>query len=287
MRILFIGASGLLGRPTARKMIEAGLDVTCMVRNPSRAFLPDGVKVVEGDLQDPFSLTKALEGIDAVYLNLSVKPNEHKSEFHAETDGLLNLLPAMKKAGVKQVGFISSLVMNYQGQDGFKWWVFELKHEAIRILKESGIPYFIFYPSSFMENFSRGGYLKGKNIVLAGKSKHKMYWISANDYGEMVAHAYKKYFGESHEFVIQGSEAFTAQEAAKIFARSYLNSRLRIIQTPLFPIKIAGAFVPSLDYISRIIQALNEYPETFQAETTWNLLGKPKTTLRKFALELS
>lgn len=34
------------------------------------------------------------------------------------------------------------------------------------------------------------------------------------------------------------------------------------------------------------IEALNKYPEKFEAQTTWDLLGKPQITLEDFAESL-
>ncbi len=35
--------------------------------------------------------------------------------------------------------------------------------------------------------------------------------------------------------------------------------------------------------MEHIIEALNNYPEKFEAQSTWNELGKPSITLKDFA----
>ncbi|GCC49884.1 hypothetical protein SanaruYs_00980 [Chryseotalea sanaruensis] len=59
-----------------------------------------------------------------------------------------------KQKKIKRIGFISSPIMNYQGMNNFNWWVFDVKRKAVDMVKQSGIPYTIFYPSTFMDNFN-------------------------------------------------------------------------------------------------------------------------------------
>ena len=80
--------------------------------------------------------------------------------------------------------------MNYQGSNGFDWWVFNVKLSAMKQIKTSGIPYAIFYASSFMENFLNNQ-KHGSKISLAGKSRFKMFYIAGEDYGRQVANSYK------------------------------------------------------------------------------------------------
>jgi uncharacterized protein YbjT (DUF2867 family) len=50
--------------------------------------------------------------------------------------------------------------------------VMRLKKDAIQAIKNSGIPYCIFYPSSFMENLNNG-YIQGNRVNIAGKPVYK------------------------------------------------------------------------------------------------------------------
>ena len=172
--------------------------------------------------------------------------------------------------------------MNYQGINKFNWWVFDLKRKAVNMIKESGIAYTIFYPSTFMDNFNHT-YRRGNRILLAGESKHKMYFISASDYAEQVVRSYQQYTNENKEFIIQGPEAYTADEAAVIFQQNYTKEKLSISKAPLGLLKFLSNFSQSINYGAHIIEALNNYPEKFEAEKTWEALGKPTTLLKDFA----
>ena len=68
MQVLVVGGTGTLGRQIARRALDQGHEVRCMVRTPRNApFLTEwGCELTRGDLLKPASLDYALEGVDAV-----------------------------------------------------------------------------------------------------------------------------------------------------------------------------------------------------------------------------
>lgn len=274
----------MLGTPVAHELMKAGFNITALVRDQKKAAnkLHERILLKQGDIRDKQSLGEFLKGQDGLYINLNLKRNERAGDFHAETDGLKNILEAARKAGIQRVGFISSMVMNYQGMNGFHWWVFDMKKQAVDLVRSSGIPYFIFYPSTFMENFL-STYRMGNKILLAGTSYQKMYFISAIDYGRQVANSLQSPIKENREYPVQGLNAYTADEAANIFIRHHADTRLSISHAPLGMLKFIGKFSRTIHYGANIIEALNNYPEKFEAEQTWQELGKPTITLQDFA----
>ena len=285
--ILVIGATGMLGKPVTQELVNAGFNVSALVRNPEKAKneLPGNVKLIKGDISSEKDLVNAMQEQDAVYLSLSIKQNEKRSTFHSEEVGMENVIKAAKKQNIKRIAYLSSLVMFYQGMNSFNWWVFDIKHKAVEMIKESGIPFTIFYPSNFMESLSNM-YKMGKMLLLSGTSAHPMYFISAVDYGKQVAKSFSILENENKEYVIQGTEAFTADEAVEVFKKNYKKEKLIISRAPLGILKFFGRFNTKMNYGSHIIDALNNYPEKFEAESTWKELGKPQMTIKKYAEEL-
>jgi putative NADH-flavin reductase len=281
--IAVIGATGMVGQPVAVELMRAGFTVTALVRNHSNEKkLPGEIRLVRGDIKNAGDLLTLLHGQDFLYINLNLKPEEKKSDWHSESDGLKNIIAAAQQAKIKRIAFISSLVMRYQGINNFDWWVFDLKKQAIDLIRSSGIPYTIFYPSAFMENF-HSNYRQGNKIMLAGESKAKMYFISAVDYGKQVAMSFQNLTATNKEYDVQGLEAFTSEEASYEFVNHHKKETLKISKAPLGVLKFIGLFSQKMNYVSNIIEALNNYPEKFAADTTWNELGKPSITLRDFA----
>lgn len=286
-RIAVIGATGMLGRPVTRELIDAGFEVTVVARSPekARALFP-AAAVARGDVFDAASIERALDGQEAVYLNLSVTPDERPGDPHTETDGLDNVIAAAKAQGLQRIALLSSLVKDYQGRNGFHWWAFDVKHGAVRRVKASGLPYTIFYPSTFMESFVHD-FMMGRWLLLVGTSQHPMYFIAGRDYGRQVARSFEILDDEDREYVVQGPEAYRTEAAARVFADHYEKADLSLVRVPLGLVKAAGRFSRGADYGARIVEAINRYPETFQAQATWDELGTPTTTLADFARRVS
>jgi uncharacterized protein YbjT (DUF2867 family) len=237
---------------------------------------------VPGDLREPGRLVDALHGIDIVYLNLSVKQTESETDFHTEEQGLMNLIEAARQAGVRRIAYLSSMVMRYQGMNGFDWWVFRVKQNAVQLIKASGIPYTIFYPSTFMESLS-GTQRVGRFVLLVGSSPVRLGYIAAHDFGRQVVQALRQAGTANQEYVIQGPEAITQHEAARRYAANHRNGKILVLTMPPFLLQLAGRFSAQANYGWHITQALNQYPEQFEAEQTWAELGRPVTTLEVFA----
>ncbi|GAA2291360.1 NAD(P)H-binding protein [Nonomuraea roseoviolacea subsp. roseoviolacea] len=66
--ILVTGATGNVGKHVVSQLAQAGIPVRALVRDPSRARLPENVQVVAGDLTAPETLEPALRDVDAVFL---------------------------------------------------------------------------------------------------------------------------------------------------------------------------------------------------------------------------
>lgn len=282
--IAIIGATGMLGQPVAEAFINAGWHVRVFTRSADKArrIFGSSVSIFEGDLRDIEALRALLSGLDAVYMNLSVDQASSEPDFQPERDGLLSVLKVAREIGMKRVGYLSSLVKDY---DGFVWWPFTVKRSAVTLIKACGIPYSIFYPSTFMETFNShapGSYRQGNRINLAGVSNHKMYLIAGVDYGRQVVRAFERNNG-NNEYVVQGREGYTANEAAAIIARYYTGAKLSVTTLPYGILAFMGRFSKRFSYAAHIVEALNNYPEKFHSERTWEELGEPHVSLLDYA----
>lgn len=284
-KILFIGASGMLGQPVAQELTRAGFELTLLGRDTEKLEkLFPNIRSVKGDVFDHDSLVSAMNDQDIVYANLSITQTTGKADPQTEKEGLKNIIYAAKETGIKRLGYISSLIKNYRGMNGFNWWAFDIKHAAVDAIKHSGIPYSLFYPSTFMETLDRQ-LMQGNKLLLAGKSEAPMWFIAAKDFGIQVAWAFKKAGDNNQEYPVQGPEPFTFDEAARVFISNY-KKKITLLKTPLLPLKVLGVVNNKLNYAANICEALNKYPEKFESEKTWNDLGKPTTTLADYAASL-
>jgi uncharacterized protein YbjT (DUF2867 family) len=286
MKILFIGASGMLGKPVAEQFIKSGFEVTLLARDIKKVkSLFPSAKVVQGDVFDKASLVKAFAQMDTIYMNLSVDQSSKEKDKQAEREGIDNIIAAAKETSVKRLAFLSSLVHFYEGMNGFSWWAFRIKQSAVDKIKASGIPYSIFYPSTFMETFPYQ-LMQGNKINVLGKSEFPMWFITAEDYAKQVARSFNITGNDSKEYNIQGPEALSTDEAAKIFIANYKKTKLSTTTAPIGLMKFLGNFNAKFNYIWHICEALNKYPEKFESQQSWDELGKPTTRLADFAKKI-
>jgi len=284
MKILFIGATGMLGKPVAAALIRAGHDCYLFGRQPEKIkqLFPDLTTIIQGDIFDAGGLQEAMKGMNAVYCNLSVTQNSGKRDPQPEREGLNNILEAARLNGIKRIAYLSSLVHRYEGMNGFSWWAFRIKQEAVQKIKQSGIPYTIFYPSTFMESYPYQ-MIRGNKIAMLGKSIAPMWFIAAADYASQVSNSFQITGTGNREYAIQGPAAYTFDEANRIFIRHYTRKKLGIMKAPIWLMKILGLFVRKFNYAWHICEALNKYPEQFESTAAWEELGQPHTTLAEYA----
>jgi nucleoside-diphosphate-sugar epimerase len=93
MTILITGGTGLVGSRLLRRLTDAGVDCRALVR-PGK-HLPAGVTAIEGDLLDPPSLTRAVEGVSAIVHLAAVLRTPDPDQIHkTNLDGTRHLIAA-------------------------------------------------------------------------------------------------------------------------------------------------------------------------------------------------
>ncbi|MFI7130586.1 NAD(P)H-binding protein [Nonomuraea sp. NPDC050153] len=100
--ILITGASGVVGRHVMNLLLEEDTAVTAVTRGLGQARLPDGVRVVSGDLFSPQWLEEALEGVEAI----QISPR-------ATGPGLGELLKLAVKQGVRRAVLLSATTVEH------------------------------------------------------------------------------------------------------------------------------------------------------------------------------
>lgn len=113
MRILVTGANGLLGANIVRELVMRGYQVRIFVRGTSDLSGIEGVafEQVNGDILDPESVDRAVEGCDYVIhsaANTSQWPTTYAHYEAVNVNGTQHLIAAVKKHGVKRFVFVSS-----------------------------------------------------------------------------------------------------------------------------------------------------------------------------------
>jgi uncharacterized protein YbjT (DUF2867 family) len=111
VRCMVTGATGYIGGRLAPRLLDRGLAIRAMARNPNKlesVGWRDRAEVVRGDLGDPDSLTTAFDGIDVVYY--LVHSMGTSSDFVAEeARSARNVVAAARRSGVKRLVYLSGL----------------------------------------------------------------------------------------------------------------------------------------------------------------------------------
>lgn len=109
MRVLVVGATGVLGRHTIPRLIERGHTVRALIRRPEQAppLAFWGAETALGDILDPATLAPALAGCDAaLHLATAVprpgQPAEWSRNDAIRREGTRHLLAAAERAGVRR-----------------------------------------------------------------------------------------------------------------------------------------------------------------------------------------
>lgn len=105
MRVFVTGGTGFVGREVVRQLTAAGHTARCLVRSGSEGKLEirEGVEIHLGDVTEPESLTKGLQGCEAVIHLVGIireYPSRGITFSHLHTEATENVLAAAVAAGV-------------------------------------------------------------------------------------------------------------------------------------------------------------------------------------------
>ena len=109
--ILLTGATGTLGRPLLARLIGAGMDVRCLVREPRRLGPARvQVQIAIGNLADHHGLARALRGVDTViHLGATTRDQSHGSIERVNGIGTARMVAAARHANVRRFVYVSSI----------------------------------------------------------------------------------------------------------------------------------------------------------------------------------
>jgi uncharacterized protein YbjT (DUF2867 family) len=139
MKILVTGGTGRVGSEVVKELQKRKADIRLLVRK-NEVPTPTGVEAAIGDLLDPVSVEKAMDGVDKLYLLNAVLPDEL-------TQGLI-AYDLAKKLKLRHVVYHSVFRVEH-----FK----DVPHFAPKLaiesaLREFDIPFTVIRPNYFIQN---------------------------------------------------------------------------------------------------------------------------------------
>ncbi len=217
-KVIFVsGATGQQGGAVARHLLAQNYRVRALTRDANsdkaKALVARGAEIVQGDLDNPVSFEASLQGVHGVF---SVQnfwlPGVG---FDGEVRQGRNLADAAKAASVEHFVY-SSVGASYRGA-GQKH--FESKWQIEQHIHSIGLPYTIFRPVVFMDNYNwqRAGISNGIFSGFGLRPEKTVQMIAVDDIGAFVALAFERpqdYLGKTIE--LAGDEMTEAQIAATL-----------------------------------------------------------------------
>ena len=199
--VLVTGATGTVGSEVVRELRERGVPVRAFVRDPRKAaaLLGEDVELAVGDLGEPESLRRALDGVDRLFLACANVPGQVEHETGA--------IDAAAQAGVARVVKLSAL--GAEPGSPLAFWDWQGRIEAH--LARSGVPAVVLRPANYMTNLLAAA-PSGRLFAPAGDARIAM--VDPRDVAAVAAVALTEAGHDGRAYVLTGPEALTYGEAA-------------------------------------------------------------------------
>jgi uncharacterized protein YbjT (DUF2867 family) len=212
MKLLIVGATGTLGRQVARYALDRGHEVRCLVRSLKKAtFLKEwGAELVQGNICDKETIPPALADIDAVIDAATARATDNLSIKQVDWEGKVNLIQAVKAAGIDRYIFFS--ILNAEQYPNVP--LMEIKRCTELFLQESGLNYTILRLCGFMQGLISQyaiPILENQVVWVTGESTPVAY-MNTQDIAKFAVRALEVPATEKQTFPVVGTRAWGAYE---------------------------------------------------------------------------
>ena len=242
MKILLVGATGTLGRQIAKKAVEEGHEVRCIVRNPRKAsFLQEwGCELTKGDLLIKDDITYALQDIEAVIDAATCRPDDSKSIYETDWEGKLNLFNQCEQKGVKRIIFLSILLT----EEFRNVPLMDVKFCTEKLLEKSEFNYTIFKCAAFMQGVI-GQFaipiLDSQAVWMSG-APTKIAYINTQDMANIIVSSIDNLNTYKLSLPLVGPKAWNANEIISL-CEKYSKRKAKIFRVADFILKATQSAV--------------------------------------------
>ena len=218
--ILITGASGNVGSELVEQLSAQNIPLRVVSRDKSKfKGLGANVQIMEGEITDPATVDRALEGVDKVFLFPIIADLSHKST---------HLLVDKSKAhGVKHIVMLSSMGAMSSASD-----LGRLHREKEEIIEQSGVPWTFVRPGGFMTNTLQWlETMEAQGKVFNPMKDGKMAPISNKDIAAALGVALTGPDQEGKIYNIVGPELVSTSQQVEILSR-VLGVKIECVDVP-------------------------------------------------------
>jgi uncharacterized protein YbjT (DUF2867 family) len=187
--ILVAGGTGRLGALVTGRLVDRGLGVRVLTRDPARAGgLPHAVEVAVGDVRDRASLAAAMEGADCVVSAIhGFAGPGGGTPATVDRDGNANVVDAAAEEGAEVV-----LVSVVGAAPDSPMELFAMKYAAEQYLLQSAVPATIVRATAFVELWAellRKTAARSGRPVVFGRGDNPVNFVCVGDVAAAVEYA--------------------------------------------------------------------------------------------------
>ena len=216
--ILVTGAAGFIGHHVVKALRTEDRAVRAFVREGAdtgrlRAW---GCEIATGDMTDPESLRRTVEGCDAVVHLVAILQGKPQDFERVMEQGARSLVAAAKEVGVRRFVLMSALGTTERTKDLVPY--FHAKWDNEQAVKESGLEHVIFRPS-FVFGPDGGSLQQFKRIAkrapvtpIVGTGREQIQPIWVEDVGRYFAAAIDSPETANRTFELGGPDVVTWNE---------------------------------------------------------------------------
>jgi uncharacterized protein YbjT (DUF2867 family) len=241
--VLVVGGTGMLGGQVVAELLSRGERVRALVRPTSDATRLEraGAEIARGDMMDPASLLKAMDGADAVISTAAGYTRHSKGDTDKiDTIGNRNLADAASRSGVRRFVLTSILTCDQTPQVPHFWH----KKLAEDRLEELGVPFVSLRPGAFFDMITRmsGDPFAKRRLMWFGSPTIPLTFVLTQDLAGYLADAVDAPGVDGQRIDIGWDRPVSIEKIAQISGR-LLGQQVGVRTIPAGLITAAGAVV--------------------------------------------
>jgi uncharacterized protein YbjT (DUF2867 family) len=290
--ILITGGSGYIGSHIAKRFTKEGVSIRALIRNPERARREGRLSNLEiewseGDVTQPETLNKAMQGIDLVIHTVAIAVEKGNNTYErVNYQGTVNIVEAAKASDVNRLINLSQL----GAKASLPYRMMASKGKAQDYVAQSDLDWTAFRPSvvwgpedEFANTFARLVPLTPIIFPIIGDETTQFQPIWVDDLAEAIFKAYADPSTIRKEFELGGPEILTLEEIERRTLAA-LSARRIFIRFPLPLLRIIVSLMEILLPAPPVTRSLLELLNVSNV-TTENALERFVSDPRPFTPE--
>ena len=282
MRVLVVGATGMLGEPVARRLRQDGHEVRVLARDPDAVAgrFGNAFEIVAGDVTRVDTLAPALSGCEGLHINLRGH-NTVTSYREIEQEGVKNLAQAAAAAGIERISYVSGA-----GDEAVtaSTMLGRIKSEAAAAIRACGVGHTVFKPTHFMESLPK--FIWHGRATVIGNQPHRYHYLAAADFARMVSKSFSVPDAANKTLTILGPDAFTMLGALRVYCES-CRPDVPVGVMPIWGARMLGILTGNRDlrFAAMLFAGFRKMGESGDPGEANALLGAPVITLPQWCAQ--